>query len=207
MALFRIALAAGCAAALAAFAPATLAQQSTQQDKQQRQAGQSKDDSKLAKQDRQAMHKLAEANMAEVAAGKVAQDKATNEQVKEFAKHMVEDHGKALEEMKQMADGKSVKLPDEPSKKHQSAMKKLEGLSGAEFDRQYMAQMVKDHQETLKEARKAAKDAKDPQVKAAAQKMAKDVEQHLDKAKSLHASLGGASRGASGQSSRKDKDK
>ena len=203
MALFRIALAAGCAAALAAFAPATLAQQSTQQDKQQRQAGQSKDDSKLAKQDRQAMHKLAEANMAEVAAGKVAQDKATNEQVKEFAKHMVEDHGKALEEMKQMADGKSVKLPDEPSKKHQSAMKKLEGLSGAEFDRQYMAQMVKDHEETLKEARKAAKDAKDPQVREAAQKMAKEVEQHLDKAKSLHASLPGtASRGGSQKSSK-----
>lgn len=200
--ILKTAIAAACAAAFAA-APAAIAQ-AQQQDKSQRQAQQqdkAQQKSQLGKQDRQSMQKMAEANMAEVAAGKVAQEKASSEQVKEFAQHMVEDHGKALEEMQAMAQSKNAKLPDEPSRRHQSATKKLEGLSGAEFDRQYMAQMVKDHQDALKEARRAAKEAKDPELKAAAQKAAQDIQQHLDKAKSLHASLGGtkASRGASGR--------
>lgn len=194
----KLTLAAACAAALAA-APGAFAQ-SSQAGKSASgsQAQQSKSE-KLAKQDREAIRTLAEVNMAEVKAGEMAKDKAESEKVKKFAEHMVEDHGKALERVKDVADAKDVEVPDEPSRKHQAAAKKLEKLDGAEFDRQYMAQMVKDHEEALKQARRAAKEAKDPEVKAAAEQQAKSIQQHLDQAKSLHASIAGASRGASAE--------
>jgi putative membrane protein len=148
---------------------------------------------KIAKKDLQTLSKLAEGDMAEVAAGKLAQDKASSEDVKKFGARMAEDHGKMLEEKKQMAQAKGVQLPSGPNKKHQSEMKKLEGLSGAGFDREYIGHMVKDHQQDLKEVQKTAKNAKDPDLKAGAQKAEPIIAEHLKMAKQIQASLGGGS--------------
>jgi putative membrane protein len=173
------------AAFLAAGAPGALAQSK---------------EAKLPKQDAQLMQRLAEADMAEVAAGKVAQRKASSEKVKAYAEHMVEDHGKMIEEKKEMAKAKGASLPARPAKKHQAAVQKLQGLSGSEFDREYMAQMVKDHEEALQLARRAARNAKDPELRASAKKGAREIEEHLKEAKELHASLkSSASRGSSKQ--------
>ena len=157
---------------------------------------------KLAKDDARALQRLAEADMAEVASGRLGQGSASSEDVKKFAAHMVEDHGRMLEEKKILAQAKGVKLPQQPAKRHQDAMKKLKEMGGGtDFDRKYMAQMVKDHQEALKLAEKTAKSAKDPDVKAAAQKGAPEIRKHLEEAKRIHASIGGGS--ASKGSSRK----
>jgi putative membrane protein len=160
---------------------------------------------KIAKKDLQTLSKLAEGDMAEVATGKLAQNKASSDAVKKFGARMAEDHGKMLEEKKQMAQAKGVKLPDGPNKKHQAEMKKLEGLSGAGFDREYMSNMVKDHQEDLKEVRKTAKSAKDPELKAGAQKAEPIISEHLKMAKEIQASLGGATstKGGSARESKK----
>jgi putative membrane protein len=158
---------------------------------------QEKKASQVAKQDRQAMMRLAQADMAEVAAGKLAAGKASSPEVKKFGEHMVEEHSKMLEEGKKIAEAKGVKPPAAPDKKHQAALKKLEQQSGEEFDRQFMAQMVKDHEDALKLAEKTAKDAKDPELKAHAQKGAPHIKEHLAQARKLHASLG-SSAGSSG---------
>jgi putative membrane protein len=94
-----------------------------------------------------------------------------------------------LEEKKQMAQAKGVKLPDGPGKKHEAEMKKLQGLSGAAFDREYMSAMVKDHEEDLKLVQKTAQDAKDPELKAAAQKAEPIIKDHLEMAKQIESSL------------------
>jgi len=64
-------------------------------------------------------------------------------------------------------------------------MKKMESMNGEQFDHAYMQQMVKDHQETLKKLQDASKNAKDPDIQAAATKMTPIVQQHLEKARSL----------------------
>ena len=145
----------------------------------------------LAGQDRKFFTEMAQANMAEVQTGKLAQQKAGSDDVKKFAQHMVEDHGKMLQEQQSMAKSKSVQLPKQPKKEHQSALKKLEGMSGGEFDRAYMEQMVKDHERTLKMLQDASKNAKDPELKQAAEKATPDVQKHLDMAKQLASKTGG----------------
>ena len=137
----------------------------------------------LAGQDRKYFQEMAQANMAEVQTGKLAQQKASSDDVKKFAEHMVQDHGKLLQEQQSMAKAKGVSMPKQPKKEHQAALKKLQGSSGGEFDRMYMEQMVKDHERTLKMLQQAAKNAKDPQLKQAAEKAAPDVQKHVEMAK------------------------
>jgi len=146
-------------------------------------------DAKMAKQDVQALSRLAQADMAEIAAGKLAAQKASNGEVKKFGEHMVQDHTTMLDEGKKLAQSKGVKPPADTDSKHRGALKKLGGLSGAEFDRQYMQQMVKDHEEVLQLAQKTAKGAKDPDVKAHAEKGAPHIQEHLDAAKKILSSL------------------
>jgi putative membrane protein len=107
---------------------------------------------------------------------------------------MVEDHGKMLEEQKKMAQSKGMQVPRQPNKEQQAAAKKLKEAKGEQFDRAFMSQMVKDHEKALKLAQDAAKNAKDPELKAMAQKAAPDIQQHLQMAKQLSdkASAGGS---------------
>lgn len=74
---------------------------------------------------------------------------------------MVDEHSKMLDEVKQLAQSKGVELPSAPDAKHEKAVKRLETASGADFDRQYMNAMIKDHKDALKLAQRTAKGAKD----------------------------------------------
>jgi putative membrane protein len=143
----------------------------------------------LSKADAKFLRDMGEADLAEVEAGKLASGKASSPEVKKFAEHMVEDHGKGLSEGQKLAKAKGVEPPAAPAKKHQAAMKKLESESGARFDKAYMNQMVKDHQETLKLVENASKKAKDGEIRAAAEKKVPVVKQHLEMAQKTTASL------------------
>ena len=109
--------------------------------------------SKLSSADSDFIKEAAQGGMMEVELGKTAQDKASNEKVKDFGKRMEQDHSKANDELKKIASDKGVQLSSDLDKKHKSKMDKLTKLSGAEFDRQYMRAMVSDHKTTSKSFR------------------------------------------------------
>jgi putative membrane protein len=143
----------------------------------------------LSQEDARSLARMARGDMAEIAAGKVAAEKASHPEVRKFGEQMVQDHGKMLEEGRKLAQAKGLKPPAAPARKHQEALKKLQGLSGDEFDRRYMQQMVKDHDEASKLAEKTAKEAKDAELKAHAQKGAPHIKEHLAMARKLNDSL------------------
>jgi putative membrane protein len=146
-------------------------------------------EAKIDKGDRRALARLAQSDMAEIQTGKLAAEKASNPDVKKYAQHMVDEHTQMLEEGRKLAQSKGVKPPASTDKKHQAALEKLKGLSGDEFDRQYMQQMVRDHREVLKLAQKTANAGKDAELKAHAQKGTPHIEEHLKTAQQLAASL------------------
>jgi putative membrane protein len=162
---------------------------------------------KLDRRDARALRNMAEANLAEVEAGKLAAGKARSEEVKKFAQHMVDDHGKQLQEIQKLASARSVDLPSQPAAKHRAAMKKLEGTSADNFDGAYMSQMVKDHRDALKLAQRTAKNAKDSELKAAAEKAAPDIKEHLQTAEQLAGKSKSASAGSSKPASSSDSSK
>src|SRR5262245_57350611 len=118
-----------------------------------------------AKADKDFIVKAAQGGMAEVELGKLAAEKATNDQVKKFAQRMVDDHGKAGKELKEIADRKNISLPSEMDSKERALKDRLSKLSGDAFDRAYMQEMVSDHQKVLKEFQAEAKSGRDAETK------------------------------------------
>lgn len=139
---------------------------------------------KMSDADAKAMKKLAEANQAEIATGKLAVDKAKNPQVKQFGQRMVDDHGKANDQLKQLASTKNVTLPTDLDKSTQREYDKLSKLSGADFDREYMKHMVSDHKKDISEFQKEAKSGKDADVKQFASSTLPVLQEHLQLAQS-----------------------
>ena len=135
--------------------------------------------------DRDFVQKAAMGGMAEVEASQVAQEKASKDSVKAFSAKMVADHGKANDELKQIATGKGMTLPAAPDAAHQKAEAKLATMSGAGFDKAYKAQMVADHQKTVALFKKEASGGNDPELKAFATKMLPDLQEHLKMAQAL----------------------
>lgn len=123
--------------------------------------------------------KAAQGGMAEVQLGKLAADKASSEQVKQFGQKMVDDHSKANDELKSIAQSKNITLPADLDSKDKALMNRLEKLSGAQFDRAYMQAMLKDHRTDVSEFRKEASSGKDAEVKAFASKTLPTLESHL----------------------------
>jgi putative membrane protein len=142
--------------------------------------------SALGKADQTIVKEMALANMAEVELAKLAQSKSQSAEVKAFAQQMIDDHTKALTDVQTLAQNKGVTLPATLDKKHQSEADKLGKLSGAEFDRAYMAKAgVADHKKVHGKLEKDSKAAKDEDVKALAAKLLPTVAQHLDHAEKL----------------------
>jgi putative membrane protein len=127
----------------------------------------------------------ARGNMAEVELGQLAEQKSNNPEVKKFAERMVADHTKAGEELKQVASNKGVKLPQALNKKEEATKEKLAGLSGAQFDRAYMKDMVKDHADDVDEFQRESQNGQDPAVKNFAAQTLPTVESHLREAKTI----------------------
>ena len=134
----------------------------------------------------------AEGGMAEVEMGKLAVDKASNAKVKDFGQRMVTDHGKANDELKSLAASKNITLPTAMNAKQQATKERLSKLSGATFDRAYMAAMVKDHQADAAAFHKQAMSGQDAEIKAWAAKTATMVDEHLKLAREVQKELGTA---------------
>ena len=139
----------------------------------------------LSSGDLQFVEKAAMGGLAEVELGKLAQQKATSDQVKTFAGHMVQDHTKANDELKAIATNKGARIPADPGEKHKTAMQKLQKLSGGEFDREYMKLMVADHKETVADFKKQAQSGKDADLKGFAASALPKLEEHLKMAQSV----------------------
>jgi putative membrane protein len=138
------------------------------------------------------MKNAAEAGLAEVEASKLAVTKATNTQVKGFAQQMVDDHTKANDELKALAATKGVELPAEPSMAQRAKLKALQGADGANFDKRYAETFgLKAHEDTVNLFQKQSKKAKDPEVKAWAEKTLPKLQHHLEMAKDLNNAVKG----------------
>ena len=137
----------------------------------------------------------AQMGLAEVALSNLALQKSQNEQVRSFAQRMVDDHTAVNSALTQLAGTKNVTLPTTPDQKHQSALDKLNGQSGDEFDRNYMKQMVKDHEAAVKLFQRQSERGEDADAKAFAAKHLPALQSHLQMARTMSDGLKSASRG------------
>jgi putative membrane protein len=135
--------------------------------------------------------KAASGGMMEVELGKVAQQNAQNQRVKNFGAMMVRDHSKANQELISIASGKNYNIPASMNTEHQNMMEDMKKMSGAAFDEHYMNMMVSDHNKDIEEFRKQANQGNDAGIKAFASKTLPVLETHLDSAKAIYQDVKG----------------
>jgi putative membrane protein len=112
----------------------------------------------------QHLEKLHAANQAEVHMGEMGEQNAASPEVKEYARKLANDHKQLDEKLTAQASTLGVTLEGKEYRKAsrdaEKDMKKLEGKSGADFDKEFMSMAVKDHKQDRKDVQKAAKEAR-----------------------------------------------
>lgn len=125
--------------------------------------------------------KAANGGMLEVELGRLAQEKAQSQDVKDFGAMLVKDHTKASEELKTLATLKNITLPATLGEDEQKDVNDLTKLSGKEFDKKFVSMMVDDHKDDIDLFKKAAEDKEtDSEIKAFAAKTLPTLQKHLD---------------------------
>jgi putative membrane protein len=107
---------------------------------------------------------------------------------------MVADHGKANDQLKQLAVGKGITLPTSLAKRHARDLDKAAKLKGTDFDRAYMTMMVNDHKKAIALYEREARNGKDPELKSYAAALVPDLRKHLQMAQDTEAELRKANR-------------
>ena len=130
---------------------------------------------------------------AEVELGRIAQERATHPDVKAFAQELVQDHQAAGEELRRIATTANPNFPatvdDEAREELTELRDELAKLTGRDFDRRYIDEMIDDHQEAVDDLEDKAANASHAEVKAWAAKTLPTVRQHLERARSLKEAL------------------
>lgn len=134
-------------------------------------------------------------NDAEVSSSRLAQTKATNAQVKAFAKQMVTEHTTMQKQGQQIAralqvEGTGTQASQDKMEMKDDKLSDLEGKSGADFDRAYMDMQVQAHERTLNELQQYQNMAQNAQLKQMITKAIPAVQGHLQKAQQIRQQLG-----------------
>ena len=129
--------------------------------------------------------KAANGGMAEVQLGQTAEQKATDAGVKKFAAMMVHDHSGANEKVKTLAAQRNVTLPAVVGDDMKKIMDDLSKKTGRDFDKAYVFEMVKDHENDIDMFENAEGKVNDSEVKAFITNTLPTLRMHLDSVKAL----------------------
>ena len=144
--------------------------------------------------------KAAEGNQFEIQAGQMAEQKASNPDVRNLGSKIASDHQQANSQLQQLASSENVTLSDKPA--NGSELKKLSGLQGQDFDKEFVKVMIRDHKRDIRLYQKEAQKGKDAQAKNFASQTIPALQSHLQMAQEAQSNLASGSSGTGGQGTR-----
>jgi putative membrane protein len=121
----------------------------------------------------------------EIKLGQLAAEKGSSDAVKTFGQMLVTDHGKAKDEAGKIATAMNVPIPTETKPEADAEYAKLQGMTGAAFDKEFASFMVDDHKKAIAMFEQEAASSDPAQVTALATKTLPTLKAHLAKAQSL----------------------
>jgi putative membrane protein len=138
---------------------------------------------KSSKADEMFIKEAMEGDLAEVNMGKLAQDKAQSEEVKNFGKMLEQDHGEHSQKVQSKAQELGVTPPQEPNATQKAMYDRLSKISGEKFDSLFVREMVSDHKKDIGKYEKEAK-SKSPLADFAKETLP-TLQHHLQTAEAL----------------------
>jgi putative membrane protein len=144
------------------------------------------DKSMIGENDKRFLTKAAEGGLMEVQMAQLAQRQASSQAVKDYARQLEQDHTNANKQLMDIATQRNVSLPTTPmASDHQQTMDKLGKLSGADFDKQYIRMMIRDHRKDIKEFEKESNNGMDTNLKTFASSTLPTLRNHLQMAEQI----------------------
>jgi putative membrane protein len=136
-------------------------------------------------QDRMFLKENAQTDMAEVTLGQWVLAHTSDAKVKNFARDVIKDHKKALDQARKLAAQLHVTLPNGPNAKQKMGAKAVMTSTGADMDRKYAATEVAGHEMSIMDTRRELNGGSDRRVKAFARSYLPVAQEHLRHAKKL----------------------
>jgi putative membrane protein len=147
----------------------------------------------------------ASGGLLEVQSSQTAQQRATNDEVKKFAKQMVDDHTKANQELMQIVTRRGANQQPQMVTHHAVMAQRLGSMSGAMFDMEYACGQIGSHVEAVALFEAYSKNGQDQELRAFAAKHLPHLKQHLTMAQKMFRALPAPAGGE--ESQHKDHDK
>lgn len=154
----------------------------------------------LGSTDRQFVMKAAMSDMAEIELGRLAVARGASESVKQFGQRMVDDHTRTSQQLMQIVSTAGVTPPTALDPKHAAVVARMSRLSGAEFDRAYAKQMVKDHQEAVALFQRESTRGSHGELKAFASATLPALQEHLAMSRAMAGGHGSMNHGGNSNS-------
>lgn len=133
----------------------------------------------LSSGDRDFVNQAAHAGRFEVESSQLALQEAQDQDVRQFAQRMVDDHARATRELEQIAMRKGVDLPARLDSKNANRIARLRDTSPNQFAREYRSLQLEAHREAIELYEKAARDCDDAELESFAQRTLPTLRAHL----------------------------
>jgi putative membrane protein len=134
---------------------------------------------KISNDDRTFVMEAASGGRFEVESSQLALQKTQNQELRQFAQRMIDDHSRANRELESLASRKGISLVQAIASEHAMKLDRLRGLNATEFEREYRQVQTDAHREAVDLFERASRDASDPDLKAFAQKTLPTLRAHV----------------------------
>lgn len=135
--------------------------------------------------DAEFLMKATEMQLEAISLGELAQQKGNSAEVKEFGKMMVEGHNQSLNELKTLAQSKSVTIPTSSTQDSMDTYNDLNEETGIDFDRSYSDRMVEHHEDAIDLYEDIVEDTEDAEIRNWASQKLTAMRTHLEHAKKV----------------------
>jgi putative membrane protein len=134
---------------------------------------------------------VATSDIFEIQSGQLASEKAENDDVESFGKQMTDDHTGTTDDLKELIEDKDIKveLPSKLDDEHQAKLDKLRGLSGNQFDKEYVRMQIEAHQKAVALFESYAAAGENNDLKKWAGDTLPTLKEHLKEAQNLNTTV------------------
>jgi predicted outer membrane protein len=123
--------------------------------------------------------------MAEIRICEIAIEKSANEDVKAFARMMIDEHGRMARELEMLAEQKKLNVPPKIRPEQEMTVKELSSVSGRDFEQRWIQYNIDVHERDVKVFRHYAGEEQDADIRKMAENAATMMSHHLKKAHEL----------------------
>lgn len=135
------------------------------------------------------MEEAGQSGVGEVRMAQLALNKSTNQAVKNLANKLLTDHTQANENLKTIASAQSITLPSSMNASDQAEYDKVQALSGAAFDREYVKYEIQDHEKAIRLFQHESLHGTNPDVRTWAGKNLPVLQTHLKMAEDAQSAV------------------